>query len=689
MMRLLLIVVVLLALAAGGVFFLLENPDRFKSQITQVTERSTGYRMTIDGELSWRYWPPIAINVNNLSLARGDDSPFAEFETMSVDVDLMPLLTQQTVIDVNDLTLEGGRIELIVDEQGQANWEISTPSSALDAAQSEGEESALAGTVQQLSVRDVSLVYQDKTTGTDYELTLHNLTTSELASDKPFDMGLALSLRDNEADMSAEISATGRVSFQSDSGRANVSDLVTSVELIMEGQAYPTLTLTTDGHWRPEESALVLNRNNVQISSLRMDMTGLISLAGEVPRFDGVIKMESADAARLGQDFDTELPVEYFQFESDFGATPDTLSFRTLEGKFDNTDFKGSAVVSLGTPMKVKTDLRMNRVNSADYLAETNPKTNPEIKASGAGTNRSDVPADSEVIPLELLRETHADATVRIGNLTYDDYLLTKTKLTINNDGRQLDVVGNTNVHDGKVVFTVNSQLRERPVTDITLNIEGVDVAKLIEMPGITGIIAANSDLSFDGSMLSDINNNLTGQSRFNVKDGSLDVRPLKSVAQTVDMLRGKTSSISEWPDIMPFNHMVGQHVFQQGTRTGQILNAEIENLSITALGGLDLQAETLDYDVTAMFKQTETGAFKVSKQMAGIRWPLSCSGRINAAPGELCFGKDGAIQDLVTDIIAQDVKRRGNEKLDKLIEEKVPDEYKDIANDLLKNIFK
>ena len=189
--------------------------------------------------------------------------------------------------------------------------------------------------------------------------------------------------------------------------------------------------------------------------------------------------------------------------------------------------------------------------------------------------------------------------------------------------------------------------------------------------------------------MVSPINNNLTGQSRFNVKDGSLDVRPLKSVAQTVHMLRGKTSSISEWPDIMPFNHMVGQHVFQQGTRTGQILNAEIENLSITALGGLDLQAETLDYDVTAMFKQTETGAFKVSKQMTGIRWPLSCSGRINAAPGELCFGKDGAIQDLVTDIIAQDVKRRGNEKLDKLIEEKVPDEYKDIANDLLKNIFK
>ncbi len=680
-MRLLVIVVVLLALIAGGVFFLLENPDRFKSQITQVTETSTGYRMTIDGELSWRYWPPVAINVNDLSLARGDDAPFAQFETMSIDVDLMPLLTQQTVIDVNDVTLSGGRIDLMIDDEGNANWEITDTTSTTSTSSDGSGDAALASTVQQLSIQDVTLTYRDKSSDADYEITLGSLTTSELASDKPFDMSLALSLKDNVADLNADVSTTGRISFQSDSGRMAMSDLVTRVDLTMEGESYPGLTITTDGQWRPEEQALILNRNDIQISTLRMSMTGLVSIAGETPRFDGVINMESADAARLGQDFGTEIPVEFFQIESDFGATADNLNFRTLNGKFDDSELKGSAVVALTTPQKIKADLRIDKIDSAKYLAETEP--------TETGVNRSDVAADSELIPVELLKETHADATIRIGSLDYDGYQLTKSKLTIKNDGRRLNVMGNSEVYGGKVVLGVDSVLATQVTTNIKLNIDGVDVAQMIEMPGITGTIAANSSLDFDGTMLSDVNNNLSGQSNFNVRDGSLDVRPLKSVAQTVDLIRGKTSSVSGWPDIMPFDQMVGQHVFQGGTRSGQILNAQVENLNITALGGVDLQAETLDYDVTAMFKQTDDGAFKVSDQLAGVRWPLSCSGSINASPGELCFGKEGAIQDLVTDIVAQDLKRRGNEKLDKLIDEKVPDEYKGIANDLLKNIFK
>ncbi len=684
MMRLLIIVVVLLAITAGGVFFLLENPDRFKSQITQVTEANTGYRMKIDGELSWRYWPPVAINVSDISLARGSEAPFAEFDTMSIDLDLMPLLTQQSVIDVNDVTLAGGSIALVIDELGYANWEITDTknSQGQSSSPAESTDNAVASSVQQLSIKDVSLTYQDKNTGDDYDVRLQHLITSELASDKPFDMSLVLSLRDNAADLSADVDATGRLSFQADTGRVNLMDLVSSIDLSVEGQRYPTLNLTTDGQWRPEEQALLLNRNDAQISTLRMSMTGLVQLAGNSPRFDGVMNLESADGAGLGRDLGAEIPIEYLQLESDFGATPQLLQFRTLSGRFDDSEITGSAVVSLSSPMKIKTDLRINQLNAENYLADAQSETT-------VATSRSDVAPDSELIPLDLLKETHADATIRIAALKYDTYDLADAKLTISNNGKILDVIGNAKIYGGKVVLTLNSLLQQQVNSDIRLNLEGINITELIEMQGITGTIAANSSLNFSGTMLSDVNHNLSGKTTFNVKDGSLDVRPLKSIAQTVDLLRGKTSSVSEWPDIMPFSHMVGQHVFQQGTRSGQILNMNVENLSITALGGLDLQAETLDYDVTAMFKKTDDGAFQVSEQLAGVRWPLSCSGSINASPGELCFGKDGAIEDLVADIVAQDLKRRGNKELNKLIDEKVPDEYKGIANDLLKNIFK
>lgn len=683
-MRLLTVVMVLLALAVGGVFVLLENPDRFKSQITRVTESSTGYRMTIDGELSWRYWPPLAINVNQLSLARGDERPFASFDSMSIDVDLMPLLTQQTVVDVNDVTLRGGRIELIVDEAGLANWEIGEASQAPSPVSSDDSNATLASNIKQLSIRDVTLSYQDKAADTDYTISLQNLTTSELASDKPFDLSIALDVEDNAAEIQANISATGRMSFQADSGRMQLMDLVTEISSTVDGQRYPTLSMTTDGQWRPEEQALVLNRNDVLISTLQVAMTGLVSLAGDQPRFDGVISLESADVSRLAQELDTELPVTFFQLESDFGATADVLSFRTLSGRFDDSEMKGSATIALTSPLQIKADLRIDKLDTASYLGDSTPPAN-----TATGSSLSDTPDDSEVIPVDLLRETLADATIRIGTLKYEDYNLEETKLTVKNDGQTLDVLANAKTYGGKVLLALNSSLNETVTSDIKLNVDGIDLVQWLEMPGLTGALSANSNLSFNGTMLSDVNNNLAGQSTFNVKDGSLDVRPLKSISQTVDQLMGQTSSVSEWPDVMPFDQMVGQHVFNEGTRQGQFLTAEINTFSLTALGGLDLQTETLDYDVTAMFKQASEGPFRVNKNLVGIRWPLSCSGSLNDAPGDLCFGNDGAIQDLVADIVTQDLKRRGSDKLEKLIEDKLPDEYKGIANDLLKNLFK
>ena len=139
----------------------------------------------------------------------------------------------------------------------------------------------------------------------------------------------------------------------------------------------------------------------------------------------------------------------------------------------------------------------------------------------------------------------------------------------------------------------------------------------------------------------------------------------------------------------MPFDSMAGNHVFTDGITTGQVFNASTENISITALGGLSLQTETLNYDVTTTLKKTETGKFKISKQLSGIRWPLICSGKFSDSPVDLCLGRDGAISQLVTQVVKQDLRRRGSKKIEELINDNLPEEYKDITTKLFKNLFK
>ena len=105
MIRFLAFVSLLLGLVASATFFLLENPDRFKNQISQGIESATGYEVTVKGELSWRYWPPIAINAQQIHLGTPGEAPFIKLDQVSVDIDLMPLITQQRVIDVNEIAI--------------------------------------------------------------------------------------------------------------------------------------------------------------------------------------------------------------------------------------------------------------------------------------------------------------------------------------------------------------------------------------------------------------------------------------------------------------------------------------------------------------------------------------------------------------------------------------------------------
>ncbi|MGI9322338.1 MAG: AsmA family protein, partial [Pseudomonadales bacterium] len=218
----------------------------------------------------------------------------------------------------------------------------------------------------------------------------------------------------------------------------------------------------------------------------------------------------------------------------------------------------------------------------------------------------------------------------------------------------------------------------------LIITAEGVELEQLGNQQGITGKLQAKTELTFQGTHAE----TLTGSTTFIVTDGKLDTSPIKRLSIAIDAITNKRSSVSDWPDLMPFKRMTGQHNFAEGTRTGQTFNADLDNLAVTGHGGFDLAADTIDYRVTAMLRQTDDSAYKVSEHLAGIRWPMRCRGQITDEVFDLCLGEDGAIADLVAEGVKQSLKRRSRERLQELIEDKVPDKYKDAAENLLKKLL-
>jgi AsmA protein len=676
----------LLGLVFAVAFFLLENPNHFKSQISEAIESATGYEVTIEGELSWRYWPPIAINAEQVRLGIPGASPFIKLDQVSIDIDLLPLITQQRVVDVDKIAITGGSVLLLVDGSGKSNWELTATGKPPGENHSGSDEIVQTSTLQRFLVENLEVSYIDEQADLDYDMVLTKFSTSALTSDRPFDISLIVKIQNNFEDLTALIKSTGQLQYSAANNHFGFDDLITTITLVVDHEPYPEINLASKGQWRPSQDAIVLTRNDIRVSSANIVSSGVINLSGDTPTYDGVINFQTADPSKLSRDFDIELPVKFLQFSADVALDPALIHMRALEGEFDESKFKGTATLALPSINTITADLRIDKLDTTDYWSDS-PVT--DSKGLSDTATKPAVPTDSELIPVRLLRHTHLKTIIRIDSLTGFGGDLRNAKVELRNDRKVLDLIANASGYNGRIVFSANTQLTGEMSTDVQLTLDRLDISKLAEVEGVTGSLTANSNLKFDGSMLSQLHGTLVGKSTFVIKDGTLDVRPLKAVAKTIDSITRKTSSVSDWPDTMPFDSMAGNHVFTDGIETGQVFNASMKNISITALGGLSLQAETLSYDVTTTLKKTETGEFKISKQLSGIRWPLICSGKFSDSPVDLCLGKDGAISQLVTQVVKQDLQRRGSEKIEELINENLPDEYKDITTKLFKNLFK
>jgi AsmA protein len=128
------------ALLFGAVLFLLDNPDLYRQQLNDAVKRETGFELNINGDISWRYWPPIAIKVSDIEIQpAGSDQPFLLLETAAVDLKLIPLLLGGELA-IDGLTIDGLTLNAEVAADGKGNWQVADTATA--AAEADSSDSS-------------------------------------------------------------------------------------------------------------------------------------------------------------------------------------------------------------------------------------------------------------------------------------------------------------------------------------------------------------------------------------------------------------------------------------------------------------------------------------------------------------------------------------------------------------------
>lgn len=93
----LLIIVCVLAI---GSLMILVDADKLKPVIIDEVKKETGYDLSIDGRLSWSFYPRIGVKVNHMALSlRDNQQPFIDAEDVSIAADVMQLLKEKEILD--------------------------------------------------------------------------------------------------------------------------------------------------------------------------------------------------------------------------------------------------------------------------------------------------------------------------------------------------------------------------------------------------------------------------------------------------------------------------------------------------------------------------------------------------------------------------------------------------------------
>ena len=138
------------------------NPNQFKPAIVKSVDITTGRHLLLDGNISWKIYPRIGLNINKFSLSNPvgfTQQNFISGNSMYVSVDLWPLLNKNII--VNNITIDGLNLELIK-QHGMNNWTFNSSQSEPSAIESNtSSPSPLSLELNHFSLTNANIKYSD------------------------------------------------------------------------------------------------------------------------------------------------------------------------------------------------------------------------------------------------------------------------------------------------------------------------------------------------------------------------------------------------------------------------------------------------------------------------------------------------------------------------------------------------
>jgi AsmA protein len=576
---------VVLALIAVLIIVLMVvvDPNRYRDDIVKAVKTETGRDLKIDGKLKLSLFPWLGLETGRLSLSNAPgfgNEPMARVESAGVRVALMPLFRKRVMVD--GVRLNGLKLHLARAADGRSNWDDLTKASKTPAAKptpapadkkgaGNGAQALSMFTVRHIEVQNSEFTWRDASAGSSYSFKNVALTSGNLLGAKPAPVHLAFDFESGQPKVAKRVTLDASANFDPANDVLNLPSLKLALgDLKLNGQLRGTDVLKAP------------------------KLTGKI----DVPAFNLRALLRELNIAYVPAD---DKVLTKVALAAQVQSGPQALDISNLKLTLDDTQLTGSAGIQHKPRASYRAELAVDDIDIDRYL----PKAEPEPKAGGKkAPARGAAPA---VIPIALLRDTEADAALRVQKLKAFGIRSQQVEVKFTAHAGRVSIGPSTaKLYDGSYAGrTIVDVTGKTPKYQFEEKLTGVQIGPFLKDVGVfdnyTGSGNVDIQLTALGLDANQITASLNGKAALALRDGKIQGVNLQKLIQDARALyekaRGReTRPTTQASDETAFKSLTATINVANGVARNTDLKLEGPVVRAQGAGQADLVQQKLEY---------------------------------------------------------------------------------------------
>lgn len=711
-------IVFLLVSAALAAAVALFDPNDYRQQIGAAVEEQTGRSFSIDGDLSLRVFPWLAVGAEGITLGNAEgfgEEPFARIGSVAAGIELLPLLLRREVV-LDEISLDGLRINLAVNKQGDNNWSDLVQSATEETApESEKSEEPAAGNedgfainsfeVSGVSISDAALSYHNAATGVTHRLEGLSLSTGRIQPGEPFNLNFGASYTGGEPATTAEMKLSAVIN--ADLAQQVYKLRQIALDVIASGEAVPggkqNLAVTGKASFNAADGFFSLADGRLQAAGITADFNIEGSgLNGATPRFSGTLGTREFSPRAVFSALSIAPPetrdedvLSTAKLDLRFQAGADSATMPELAIRLDDTQIKGEASLQSFATQRIGFDLGVDAINIDRYL----PPAAQVSEQTGEDRDGSSGDINDIVIPTEILEAVNAKGRIRIGELVAQGMTLRDVVLEIDAPkGSAKTQKLTAQLYGGSIDLRNSIAPGQTPRYSTRFNVASVAGGELLaDFLGrdlAEGIANIEVDLSSQGRTIGDIRKALDGTLALSLSDGAVKGF---DIAQTLRnarrRLRGEAVLESEGKPKTDFASLTASATINDGLLEITKLDGRNPLFRLLGDGTVNLVGEELNVLARPSIVKSLKGQEGAElSELAGIEIPIRVTG--SWADPKIRLDLRKAMEQQATSKLREAAGERGGELREKVrkeegrLQEKIDEELGEKAGDALRSLF-